>query len=311
MLWRSKQPAVVGWLAALGIFGAALAARFFLGTLYGANPSLIFYPAILIAATILGWKEASLVLALSLVAASTFLLPPGMYLLLLGWLMVGALNIAIITSLKSMTQELAASNERQRVLFRELQHRVANTLQAVVGAIDVSRRRIASAPEEAALLLADTAEKIAVSADVHRRLHDPALFERGLASILPDVVATVVDHHAVHQAFDIDPLDLTFDQMSTIAMLVIEAVNNSQKHVFQPGHGSSLTVLLKALPNNKAVLIVRDDGNIAFTKGDGRSPEARLGLRIIEDLARQIGGTLGISSSLGTEVTVEFPLQCR
>lgn len=38
--WRSGQPAVIRWLEALAMFGAALALRFSLGTLHGAIPFL-------------------------------------------------------------------------------------------------------------------------------------------------------------------------------------------------------------------------------------------------------------------------------
>ena len=73
LAWRSSQPALIRWLEASALFGVALAARFWLGTLHGAVPFLTFYPAILIAALVLGWKEATFVLVLSLSAGSVLL----------------------------------------------------------------------------------------------------------------------------------------------------------------------------------------------------------------------------------------------
>jgi hypothetical protein len=106
-----------------------------LGPLYGAIPFLSFYPAIFVAAVMLRWKETIFVLVLSLSAWWYFFLPPGMLLLPAGWAFVGALNIAIIIALKALAEQLAEANERQRLLFQELQHRVANALQATVGKI--------------------------------------------------------------------------------------------------------------------------------------------------------------------------------
>jgi cysteine sulfinate desulfinase/cysteine desulfurase-like protein len=63
---------------------------------------------------------------------------------------VGTLNIAIIIALKALTQELAEANERQKVLFQELQHRVADTLQSTIGKLEIVRRRMISSPAEAA-----------------------------------------------------------------------------------------------------------------------------------------------------------------
>ena len=139
------------------------------------------------AAVLLGWKDALVILALSVTAGAYLFLPSGMYLLPIAWLFVGGLNIAIIAGLKSLAEQLAASNERQRLLFQELQHRVANTLQSVVGTVEIAKKRINTAPAEAARLLDDTSQRLSASAEVHRRLHDPALFDRGLEGILRDL----------------------------------------------------------------------------------------------------------------------------
>jgi hypothetical protein len=53
-------PTLIRWLEASALFGVALAVRVSLGPLYGAIPFLSFYPAILLAAVRLGWKEAIL-----------------------------------------------------------------------------------------------------------------------------------------------------------------------------------------------------------------------------------------------------------
>ena len=143
--WR-RPPALIRWLAASVIFGIALALRFTFGPLQEAARFLIFYPAIIIAAVLLGWKEAIFVLVLSLSAGWYFFLPPGIGLLLVGWAVVGIMNIAIITALKAMTERLAEANDRQRLLFQELQHRVANTLQATVGKLEIIKNRMRSNP---------------------------------------------------------------------------------------------------------------------------------------------------------------------
>src|SRR5271165_7010104 len=127
---RWRQPTLTRWLEALALFGVALSIRFLLGPLLGAVPFLSFYPAILLAALLLGWKEAIFVLVLSLSAGMYFFLPTGVFILPAAAGVVGILNIAIIIALKALAQELAEANERQGVLFQELQHRVANTLQA-------------------------------------------------------------------------------------------------------------------------------------------------------------------------------------
>jgi two-component sensor histidine kinase len=305
--WRWRQPPLIRWLEAAALFGIALAIRFSLGPLYGAIPFLSFYPAILVAAVLLGWKEAIFVLVLSLSAALYFFLPPGMLLLPAGWALVGVLNIAIIIALKALSQQLAEANERQRVLFQELQHRIANTLQSTVGKLERVRRTISSSPAESANMLDEAIERMSATAEMHRRLHDPAVFNNGLESMLREVVATVIDQASVTVNWKVEELDLSLDQKSVIAMLVMEIANNSAKHVFQRNLGSRFEVDLLALPGHRAMLKARDDGPSDTDAGDVVALKQQLGMRILQGLADQIHGTLTIELDRGRRVTVNFP----
>ena len=229
--WR-RLPTLIRWLAASVIFGIALALRFTFGPLHEAARFLIFYPAIIIAAVLLGWKEAIFVLVLSLSAGWYFFLPPGMSLLIVGWALVGSMNIAIITALKTMTEQLAEANERQKLLFQELQHRVANTLQSAVGKLEIIKNRMRSNPTEATNMMDEAIERMSATADMHHQLHDPILFEKGLESMLREVVATVIDQSSVSLNLNVEELDLSLDQKSVIAMLVIEVATTRQSTSF-------------------------------------------------------------------------------
>jgi two-component sensor histidine kinase len=306
--WRSRQTPLIRWGGAIFLFLVALSARSALGPLHGGNFALTVYPTILLATVVLGWNEALLLLGILVAAGAYLFLPPGTYLLPVGWLFVGGLNIAVVAALSALAEELAAANRRQRVLFREAQHRVANTLQAVVGTLEVAGRRMMSSPAEAAQLMEEAAQRFAASADVHRRLNDLTLFQRSLGSILQDAVSTVIDRYAVNLIFDVEEPDLTFEQKSIIAMLVIEAANNSQKHVFQQGHGSNFSVSLKALPDRRAMLTILDDGPGLAQVLDVKSKNQRLGLRLIRDLASELDGTFAVTSRNGTGIIVEFPI---
>jgi hypothetical protein len=298
---------MIRWLAAFAFFGVALAARFLLGQFYGGIPSLAFYPVILIVAVAFGWKEALAVLVLSVTSGLFYFVPPGLHLQPVGWLLVGGLTIAIIGGLQALAQELAEANERQRVLFRELQHRVANTLQATVGRLEIIRRTMGSEANAAgATMLDDAIQRMSVSADMHRRLHDPGLFEQGLKAILRDAVATAIDAHSTHVSFDIEAVRLSFDQMSVITMLVIEIANNAQKHVFERNLGWHFLVSLRALPDGHVVLSVKDDGP-GWSPTNSGDLERSLGLTILQSLADQLGGELQVKSDKGTLVSVVFP----
>jgi two-component sensor histidine kinase len=204
-------------------------------------------------------------------------------------------------------QQPTEANECQRVLFQELQHRVANTLHSTVCTLEIARSKIYSAPAEADNMLEQTIRRISLSADMHRCLNSPALLDRGFSSILSDAVATVIDSHSTCVSFEVDELDLSFDQISVITMIVIEIANNAQKHVFGRNLGWHFVVALRAVSDNHAALSVKDDGpgwSIDDTVYAGRT----LGLSVLQGLADQLHGTLHIESQIGTETSVVFPL---
>ena len=313
MRWRWRQPPLARWLEAIALFGVALAIRFLLGQVPGGGLYLTFYPALLIAAIFLGWQEAAFVLLLSLAAGWYFFLPRDMTVFLAGAGIVGTSNIAIIIALKALAQQLAEANERQRLLFQDLQHRVANTLQSTAATLERIKRT--SNPAESANLLNQAIERMFVSAEMHRRLHDPTLFDRGLEPILRQVVATVIDQETVLVSWKIGKIDLSLDQMSVLAMLVMEIANNSAKHIFQLDLGSHFEVELKALPGRRVMLKVSDDGPGIEDDAEkhpaepGISPLAvqGLGTQILKGLTDQINGTLTIAHDRGTTVRVDFP----
>jgi hypothetical protein len=155
-------------LEVLGLYAIVIIARIKLGAAYGLNPGLTFYPLILIVSFLFDWLESAVVLVLSIAVGVYLFLPPGMFLTPLGWFFVGSLTIAIVTALRKLAEELDAANQRQAILFRELQHRVANTLQSVVGTLELAQMRIDIAPEEVRALLNNAAQRFSTSAEVHR-----------------------------------------------------------------------------------------------------------------------------------------------
>jgi len=311
LAWRSDQPILVRWLEATALFAAAFALRYTLGWSEGAIPFLTFYPAILVTALLLGWQEAVFVLLLSIAAGLYFFLPPDMIFLPIGWAFAGSFNIAIIIALKALALELAEANERQRILFQELQHRVANTLQSTIARLYMLRATMQTDPTETETMLDNAIQQMSVSADIHRRLNDPTLFSLGPEQMLRDVVASIVTKPSINLKFHVEELDLSLDQLSVIGMLVIEIANNAMKHVFQQDLGSSLQVTLVALPDKHAMLAVKDDGPGTQASGNSTSPGQHLGMRIIEGLAEQIEGSVTIRHDQGTEVAVTFPTYAR
>jgi hypothetical protein len=81
-------------------------------------------------------------------------------------------------------------------------------------------------------MMDEAIERMSATADMHHQLHDPILFEKGLESMLREVVATVIDQSSVSLNLNVEELDLSLDQKSVIAMLVIEVATTRQSTSF-------------------------------------------------------------------------------
>lgn len=307
-LWRPQQPALARWAEAAALAGVALMARFYVGTLLGANPGVEFFPALLAATILLGWPEALFVLVLSVSVGWYWFVPPGMVLMPVVWLVAGSLMIGIIAAFRATAQELAAANERQKILFQVARQRVANAARNDPAEPEAARTPLSPARAEAVRILEDAARRIAGAADAHNRSRNPELVRRELDSILRDAVAAVIDRRDVTLTVDVDPLDLTFDLMSTVTMLVMEIASNAQKNVFRQGHGSQFSVALKAAAENRATLTVKDDRTASATTQGTAATEWSRGLEIVQTLVSRMHGSMQTSFAQGAEFAIEFPL---
>ena len=83
---------------------------------------------------------------------------------------------------------------------------------------------------------------------MHRRLYDPGLFNIGVGVMLRAIVTTIIDQASVILVLEVEELDLSLDQKTVLAMLVMEVANNSAKHVFQPNLGSRFELICGHCP---------------------------------------------------------------
>ena len=117
----------------------------------------------------------------------------------------------------------------------------------------------------------------------------------------------------VRLVLDLAAVQVVMDQATPCGLLVNELISNSLKHGFPGGRSGQVLIGLQAVP--------APDGNPDLLRlwvsdtGVGLPPdfEARcrqsLGMQLVTDLARQLGGTLQIGPGPGSEFAVTFVQQ--
>lgn len=145
-------------------------------------------------------------------------------------------------------------------------------------------------------------------------IHPPNLASAGLDAALSDLLSPL-EAAGVQTRLEVDPRALPREHerdgaaMTLIYRVAREAVRNAREH----GHARTVSIALACAASGIARLVVRDDGR-GFAPADReRAAEAgHIGLRLLEELAAQAGGSLTVDGSgahaPGTTVTLEVPV---
>ncbi len=312
------------WLGhgfALVVFAVAFLTRWWAGSAMDGLPFVTFFMAVLIVAAVAGTGPAVVCLVACLFTAWYFFLPPyGTFRLtwpqgpvaLLAFLLVGGAQIGLVhrlrqalDGLEAQRLDMAGQAERHRLLYQELQHRVANGIQAVASTLSMQ----ASLSPEAQPALDEAAERLLGVAEVHRRLHDPELGER-MGEMLDGMLRQLLisaGKSDVAVTVQVEAGRLSPETAGLVGLIVAEAASNSLKYAFAGRFGGSLDVTLMRMENGSLRLAVEDDGP-GFLATSPRSDES-LGMAIMRGFAERLQGTIrfGEANAGGARIALEFP----
>lgn len=207
---------------------------------------------------------------------------------------------------QARTSEL---NEQHRVMFQELQHRVANNMQFVASLLHLQKRKIKLDPTSVGSALDEASGRIELMARVHRRLYDPSIVERPIGDYFREVTRDVI---AVSGATNIDcivempAIKLDIERLMLLSLLVTEVVTNCVKHAFGDRPAGTIALRLEELQNAELELTIQDDGRGLPNDFDANQTTG-LGSKILKGLVSQLHGTISMNSNLGTTTRVRFP----
>ncbi|HWQ85156.1 sensor histidine kinase [Brevundimonas sp.] len=171
---------------------------------------------------------------------------------------------------------LTASLAEKDALMREIHHRVKNNLQIISSLLSMQQRALTDPASKAAV--GDTRQRIAALALIYRTLYQSDDLRYADARIfLTELVGQLVASEAgrgvvVTSSVEADSLVVDPDKLAPLALWLVEAVTNAQKHAFA-GRGGNLQVRFH-VRGDKSVLEVQDDGpgvSETFRAGVGRT----------------------------------------
>ncbi len=208
-----------------------------------------------------------------------------------------------------LREEAEAENRmhEQKVMMKEIHHRVKNNLQLISSIINMQMRQIAA--PEARFVLGRVRDRVLGLATIHRNLYE--------ASDVTGVAADAAIREIVHQLsrtvgptemeaalLDLAPVSLYPDQAVPLSLFVTEAVTNAIKH---GGRRGRLSVRLEAEDGMARLMVenpLRQLGDPEPEFGTGG-----LGNRLIKAFATQLEGRVEVDEADGAyRVVLTFPL---
>jgi two-component sensor histidine kinase len=297
-------------LAAVGL------TRYFVGGISAGFEPITFLPTILLAGLFGGIRIGLAIFAISVLVAwvwffppyGTFILSPRDAITLALFVLTAAFELCVIRILNLAINDVTLARERSNVLFRELQHRVANNLQFAAALLHAEKRSLSG--DSAAADALDAAEsRLEMMSRVHRLLHDSAAvdapIERYLEDLCRDLIETVASSH-IRLRVDAAPIHLDLESLMSLSLIVVELVTNSLKHAFKGRTEGTITVKLQR-KEKTCILTVADDGCGIAAREDHRKADG-LGQDILRSLASHLQGTISLESGKGTTARLAFPI---
>ena len=200
--------------------------------------------------------------------------------------------------------ELEKALDAQKLLVREVDHRVKNSLQ-MVGAM-LMLQALSIPDPKVQRTLREMLERVDALGLAHKRLYEKAQSNRfDLQDFLRELVTDVIGASGrkdITLDMRLAPVVTAADAAAALALVLNEALTNAIKHGFGAGRAGTLTVTLDAADGLVTIGIADD--------GPGLPPDGpkRFGSTLIRTLTDQLNATLDWrSTDPGTLFRISFP----
>jgi chemotaxis protein methyltransferase CheR len=210
---------------------------------------------------------------------------------------------------------LRAQLQQKDILLREMQHRVANSLQIIATVLALDARKAQS--EEARMHLQNAQRRILAVAMVQRHLgpsgHGENLELAGfLHELCEGLTASLVgDTTRITITVGAEPCMVSSKVAMSLGLIVTELVINALKHAFPPDAATGLIVVTHRAEGEGWMLAVSDNG-VGKPDGEQGPASSGLGATILEALVKQLDGRMQTSSDRhGRSVTIAHGLSAN
>lgn len=220
-------------------------------------------------------------------------------------------QVRVLVAVADVTKALADAKlkddlvREKDILLREVQHRVANSLQIIASVLMQSARKVQS--DDTRGHLRDAHDRVMSIAAVQKQLAASRLGDVELAPYLVQLckslgASMVHDPSQLSIEVEVDESVIEADVSVSLGLIVTELVINALKHAFPAHRSGAITVAYHASGPNWTLSV--SDNGIGMPE-DMNEAKAGLGTNIVEALARRLEAEVVLADAgPGTTVSI-------
>ena len=220
-------------------------------------------------------------------------------------------NVRLLLAVSDVTDARLADRlkddlvREKAILFQELQHRVANSLQIIASILMLNARRVSSAESKGHLF--DAHSRVMSVAALQSQLSVSSTTDVALAKYFSDLCASIGasmihDPARLQMRVEVDDSVATADVSVSLGLIVTELVINALKHAFPNDRGGAIVVSYRSIGVDWALSV--SDNGAGFPSGP-EPARTGLGTSIVEALAAQLRAEVSyVVTDPGTSVRI-------
>lgn len=207
-----------------------------------------------------------------------------------------------------VNEQLEVALKEKELLLKEIHHRVKNNLQIVVGLLELQSKRIEVEAVKKALL--ESISRVRSMSLVHQKLYmGDDLGKVDVTDYISSLIREIEfsnnkGNNKLKKELKFPNLIFDIDSIIPIGLIITELLTNSFKYAFYQSE-PYLKIEINSLENGKYLIIYQDNGPGLPSDFD-ISKSKSLGMRLVQQLARQLNGEVKYTYENGSKFLITF-----
>jgi len=223
--------------------------------------------------------------------------------------MIGAIarHLGGIIEKINAEQEVRGLLREKELLLTEVHHRIKNNMASITSLLALQADDADNEATAAALTVAKN--RVYAMMELYDRLYRQSQFDclnvrDYFTSLISELRSAYDAGGAAEVTIDVDDINLGTRQVFPIGIIINELVTNAFKYAFSGMTGGALLVSLHGNDGKSVEIVVSDNGpGPRETKG----APGGFGLKLVDTLIKEAGGTYTVSHYGGTRYTITIP----